>query len=645
MKFSFNHAISRLSEWSSIIKKMPKTGQKRLKHLIGMPKTLLHHARPSQALIGRFPASRRLSASHVKQIAPVEARKSGPLGHKHVLSGVMKDQRRFMQWNGLRQSSSWRNTSEPKRSDTNGVLVALFGASAIAILATPVVSWVQNSFDIDVKSEEGGIQIDNDGDCGPTKFRLSEVVQHDRSSSSKWVIHGTSVYDITSFVDAHPGGEVILRACGSSIDPYWALFSIHNKPEVRKILDEYYIGELDEQDLDDRGSIKWSGVQGCSVEDPFSDDPERDAELIVRTPKPCNAGTPGRFLGDFITPLRLFFVRHHLWVPKLDAKEHELKIELSDGEELTYSLDDLKRKFREHTISVTLQCAGNRRSHMNESTNRKTSGLAWDIGAIGTAEFTGVRLRDVLLDAGYDVDQACRVCPDNPQADQHIHLCAPSDTYEQSIPLQTALNPASDVLLAWKMNGEEMPRDHGGPLRAIVPGVVATRSVKWLGTVRISCEESQSNWHSRDYKCFAPNVRAADLKPEDWDAAQSIQEMPVQSAITDVCRQDDALEPIRVHGYAYSGGGRKIVRVDVSADGGKTWEPACLRKDNAKGARRWAWTQWTIEWPKDKLPPGKPEFVCKAVDEGYNTQPQTFDATWNFRGLLGNAWHRVSLED
>ncbi|USW59134.1 Putative oxidoreductase, molybdopterin-binding domain, eukaryotic molybdopterin oxidoreductase [Septoria linicola] len=586
---------------------MSKPGQNRLKQLIGSPKTLLHKPKAFQKPIGQFFEPRRLSANHVKQIAPGDGRKSGSV---HISFVMVNRQQRFMQWNGIRQSSSWRNGSQPRQSDAQGVLAVLFGASAVAVLAAPVVSWVQNGID----GSEKVVNIIDSEECGPATFRLADVVTHDRSSSTKWVIHGRSVYDITSFIDAHPGGEVILRACGGSIDPYWKLFSIHNKPEVEKILDGFYIGDLDQQDIDAEGNINWSGIAGSCIDDPFKDDPERDPELIVRTPKPCNAETPGRLLGDFITPLRLFFVRHHLWVPKINASEHKLAIELSDGDEISYSLEDLKSKFPEYTITATLQCAGNRRSHMSVSENGKTSGLQWDIGAIGTAEFTGVRLRDVLLDAGYDVDKACGVCPNDPDADQHIHFCAPADTYEQSIPLQTALNPASDVLLAWKMNGQDMPRDHGGPLRAIVPGSVATRSVKWLG------------------------------KAEDWEAAQSIQEMPVQSAITDILRSNGVDTPVRVNGFAFSGGGRKIVRVDVSADGGKTWRQACLRKGEAKGTRRWAWTQWTIEWPKDKLPEQKPEFVVKAVDEGYNTQPQTFDATWNFRGLLGNAWHRVPME-
>lgn len=158
--------------------------------------------------------------------------------------------------------------------------------------------------------------------------------------------------------------------------------------------------------------------------------------------------------------------------------------------------------------------------------------------------------------------------------------------------------------------------------------------------VRLSCDESQSNWHNRDYKCFGPNVRASDLCQKDWDEAQSIQELPVQSAITNIIRSKQS--PVSVQGFAYSGGGRRIVRVDVSCDGGKTWRQACLRKDNAQGTRRWAWTLWNIEWQRDEVREDA-EFVVKAVDEAHNGQPQTMDGIWNFRGLLGNAWHRVPM--
>ena len=477
------------------------------------------------------------------------------------------------------------------------------------------------------------------------KIRLSELPQHGRDADTKWVVCETSVYDITDFIESHPGGEVILRACGGTIDPYWKLFTIHQKPEVRDILNEMYIGDVDDRDLDSAGQVNWKLLEGAGLDigDPFKDDPERDPSLVVHTAKPCNAETPGSLLSDFLTPLHLFFVRNHLWVPQIDPSSHELTIELSNGDEKSYSLADLKEKFREHTVTVTLQCAGNRRAHMSQSAGGKTAGLQWDFGAIGTAEFTGVRLRDVLIDSGYDVNAACEKCPNtlaDPDTDQHVQFIAPGDTYAASVPLPTALNPAADVILAWNMNGEPMPRDHGGPLRAVVPGIVAARSVKWVGRISISNEEAQSQWQKRDYKCFGPNVRATEVSAQDWDDAQSIQETPVQSAITKVFPQQS--KNVTVEGFAYSGGGRAIVRVDVSADGGRTWKQADLRQDNSKGTRRWSWTLWNIEWPQDDLPQDqKPEFVVKAVDDSYNCQPKDFESIWNFRGLLGCAWHRV----
>lgn len=475
------------------------------------------------------------------------------------------------------------------------------------------------------------------------------MTKHDRNANTKWIIRETGVYDITEFIQQHPGGEVILRACGGSIDAYWKLFSIHQKPEVYDILKQFYIGEIDERDLDDTGKINWSilgdEADKFAIDDPFKNDPARDENLIVRTATPCNAETPGNLLVDFLTPIRLFFVRNHFWVPQSHESPQSITVELSDGEERVYSLDDLKAKFKEHTITATLQCSGNRRAHMSQAPPGKTSGLQWDIGAISTAEFSGVRLRDVLKDAGYCVDGDCaapRQC-DSEESDKHIHFQSPGDAYAVSIPLQTGLNPQADVLIAWNMNGEPINRDHGGPLRAVVPGTTAARSVKWLGKVSISCDENESQWQKRDYKCFGPNRKAADLSNDDWEEAQSIQETPVQSAITNVLRVKDS-NNTTVKGFAFSGGGRRIDRVDVSGDGGKTWRQADLGKDKAKGSKRWAWTLWSIEWPEDELKSGeKAEFVVKATDESYNTQPQTFESTWNFRGLLANAWHRVSV--
>lgn len=536
-------------------------------------------------------------------------------------------------------------SAKPKQGNAAPLLGVIFGASALAFIGTSLIP--QKEVDEQEHHIEEVTPVDITNADDTQRFRLAEVTKHNRDADSKWIIRETGVYDITDFIEQHPGGEVILRACGGSVDPFWKLFAIHQKQQVYDILNEFYIGEIDEQDLDEAGHVNWNvlgdDARNQIVDDPFKHEPERDPSLIVHTDKPCNAETPGNLLTDFLTPLKLFFVRHHLWVPQAHESPQSITIELSDGEEKSYSLGDLKAKFKEHTITVTLQCSGNRRSHMSQQASLgPTSGLQWGIGAIGTAEFSGVRLRDVLKDAGYCVDGDCPAPKqaETDDCDKHVHFASPSDTYAVSIPLQTALNSQADVLLAWDMNGEPINRDHGGPIRAIVPGTTAARSVKWLGKVSISCDESPSQWQQRDYKCFGPNKKQKEVSDQDWAEAQAMQETPVQSAITNVIKANGD-NKTTVQGFAYSGGGRGIVRVDVSADGGKTWKQAELQRDQAKGSRRWAWTMWSIQWPKDEIKTDQQvEFVVKAVDDSYNTQPETFEGTWNFRGLCANAWNR-----
>ena len=207
------------------------------------------------------------------------------------------------------------------------------------------------------------------------------------------------------------------------------------------------------------------------------------------------------------------------------------------------------------------------------------------------------------------------------------------------------------MLLAYKMNGEPLPPDHGFPLRVLVPGTVAARSVKWVNKIALSDEESPSQWQRRDYKCFGPNEGT---KP-NWDAARSIQEMPVQSAITSL-RQVSSHSPqarkwmhvygleedsVLLEGYAFSGGGREIVRVDISADDGRSWHQAELLDAETKGSKAWAWKRWRFIIPNSQA--GK-VFVVKAVDEAYNTQPDSYEPHFNFRGNLTSGWQRVKNE-
>jgi sulfite oxidase len=402
---------------------------------------------------------------------------------------------------------------------------------------------------------------------------------------------------------------------------------------VYDILDQYLIGKLDSRDLVN------GQVPSDEVDDPFANDPKRDSRLHFHTERPCNAETPCCDLATYITPNETFYVRNHLWVPNTDADSHRLTVELVDGTEKEYTIEDLKAKFPEVKVTATLQCSGNRRKHMTQE-SRSTNGLQWDVGAIGNAEWTGVRLRDVLADAGFPVNEV-------PEDTKHAQFVG-AEAYGASIPIEKAVDKRGDVLLAYGMNGQPLPADHGFPLRVLVPGNVAARSVKWVNKIMISDEESTSQWQRRDYKCFGPNEGTN----PDWDSARAIQEMPVQSAITSVqeisthSAEDQKLvrvygleeEFIVVEGYAFSGGGRDIIRVDVSADDGRTWRQAELLPGVQKGSKSWAWTRWRFALPKRQA--GR-WLVVKAVDESYNTQPDSYEPQYNFRGNLTTAWHRV----
>ena len=133
------------------------------------------------------------------------------------------------------------------------------------------------------------------------------------------------------------------------MDPYWKIFSIHNKQEVYDILEQYFIGEVDPQDLED------GVVPQDSIDDPFKTDPQRDARLKQHTNRPCNAETPTEELRPYHTSNEVFYVRNHMWVPVTKENEHNLTIELHDGEEKVYTMDDLKKNFKQYTIDAVLQ--------------------------------------------------------------------------------------------------------------------------------------------------------------------------------------------------------------------------------------------------------------------------------------------------
>lgn len=189
------------------------------------------------------------------------------------------------------------------------------------------------------------------------------------------------------------------------------------------------------------------------------------------------------------------------------------------------------------------------------------------------------------------------------------------------------------------MNGEDLPRDHGYPLRLIVPGFAAVRNVKWLERIEISKEEANSVWQKGlNYKILPPNVENASAV--DLKQMPNVMETAVYSGITDVQKSDNVL---KVKGWAFAGGGRNIVRVDVTTDEGESWVTANVTEGaNQPFGRAWAWVFWECELPlhmdKDIL-----HVASKAVDSSFNTQPEVCQHTWNVRGLNNNSWFRVRL--
>jgi sulfite oxidase len=465
---------------------------------------------------------------------------------------------------------------------------------------------------------------------GLPSYKMEEVSKHDSKEKRIWVTFKSGVYDVTDFVDSHPGGDKIMMAAGASVDVFWELYAIHKNKNVLAILESYRIGNLDEKDRETTHSTV----------DHWSQEPVRHRLLTPRSKKPFNAEPPPSLLADsHLTPNPLFFVRNHLPVPVVEEKDYRLEIQgIGLKKSVSISLEELKTKFPTKTVTTTIQCAGNRRSEMNKV--KEVKGLFWSHAAISTASWKGALLKDVLKYYKIDLNQ---------ESLKHIQFegmdldPVQGTCYGASIPIEKYLLIENDIILAFEMNGQPIPRDHGFPVRVIIPGVVGARQVKWLSKIILSNEESKSHWQQKDYKGFNSSIDASNA---DWDAALAIQDYPVQSAFCQPEEGDNIKKDkegfITVKGYAWSGGGRAITRVDISSDDGKTWIEATLKpgvdRDNLN--RKYDWTLWEARLPVTKK---SMTLICKATDSSYSTQPEKFDFIWNFRGVLSNAWHRINI--
>ncbi len=349
--------------------------------------------------------------------------------------------------------------------------------------------------------------------------------------------------------------------------------------------------------------------------------------LILQSDDPLNAEpAPDRLIASFLTPQRAFYIRSHGNIPDL-AEGHRITINGLVEHEREWTKAALEEAFKARTVVAVMQCAGNRRANLQDV--GETSGDPWGIGAIGNAEWTGVSLIDVLRDAGID-ERAGRFVRFT-GADE-VAVDGETAQYGVSIPISKAVD--RDVLIAWALNGEPLAPEHGAPMRIVVPGYAGVRSTKWLASIEIANSPSEAPIQAKDYKLFPASVSKNDA---NWSEGLTINEMPINAAI---CEPADGVTidagAVTARGYAVAYG-RAIARVDISADGGLSWQQAEIeRLEDA----RWSWVRWACNLD---VATGKNELVVRAVDDACQGQPDRAEDVWNFAGYLATNWHRIAV--
>ena len=351
-------------------------------------------------------------------------------------------------------------------------------------------------------------------------------------------------------------------------------------------------------------------------------------DLITRKSDPFNAEPPlDRLVESWVTPTRHFFVRGHAPTPEIDPARYELRVEGLVDRPLKLGLDRLRRDFQHDSRTALLQCAGNRREEHSQV--KPVGGVPWGAGAIGNAEWAGVRLADVLKKAGVQARAG------------HVHFTGLDEIprkdgvipFGGSIPIAKALSP--ECLVALDMNGAPLPPDHGFPVRIVAPGFIGARSVKWLGRITVSDEPSPNHYLQRAYKVLPPEVTAKNVK---WDQAKPLYEMVLNSAIC-LPAAGQVVRPglVRVEGYASPPGqiGRTVARVEVSVDSGASWIPARIEQSGPP----FTWSLWRADV---RLGPGPATLTVRARDSAGDVQPET--VPWNFKGYFFNSWHRVAFD-
>ncbi|RAR64668.1 sulfite dehydrogenase (cytochrome) subunit SorA apoprotein [Onishia taeanensis] len=354
--------------------------------------------------------------------------------------------------------------------------------------------------------------------------------------------------------------------------------------------------------------------------------------LTVLNDRPINAETPPHLLDDDITPAQHMFVRNNGIPPEaqaIDVANWTLSIE---GESCltptVFTLAELKERFTQHTYQLQVECGGNGRSEFVPS----ASGNQWTTGAVACPSFSGARLSDVL--------EACGIADDAVYigyygADTHPSGDPSKEPISRGVPIDKAMEEES--LIAWAMNGEDIPYLNGHPLRLVCGGWPGSVSGKWLTRIVIRNQKHDgAKMAAPSYSVPRyPVAPGTDVPLADFETIQS---MPVKSLIT--FPRSGITHPLgeslEVRGHAWAGD-LAVREVHVSHDFGATWQPAELRE----APNRLAWQRFTtrLTFPE----PGYYEVWAMAVDSEGLAQPMVVPG-WNPKGYLNNACHRIAVQ-
>lgn len=370
----------------------------------------------------------------------------------------------------------------------------------------------------------------------------------------------------------------------------------------------------------------WNGVN------PYTLYPQK-LPLLRLTDRPIQLETPRHYFRTVFTPNEAFFVRYHLdGIPnEVDLSKWRLKLEGNVERPVELSLEDLIRKFKPVSIAAVNQCSGNSRSRFQP----RVTGGQWGNGAMGNALWTGVRLKDLLDYAGVKPGtvQIQFEGLDRGKGPENLG----SGRYLKSLDLNDPV--LEETIVAYLMNGEPLPMLNGFPVRLVVPGKFATYWLKHLTWIRALTEEDKNFWMATAYRI--PDTPNGSTTPEDVAAGRvktvpiGKVNMPVRSFIVDPDGSYPLIAglPAKIRGIAFSGYGR-VVRVEVSTDGGQTWRRATLGADYGP----YSFRTYEFTWRPER--PGTYVLAVRATDEKGNVQPDS--GVWNPSGYL---WNKIERQE